>query len=373
MRGRLEGSRSARLAVLLGLVAGLACGSEDDPVLPPDPGPPVDLSGPWQTASPRDQGFVPSQLEEAFEQARTTDRLLSLLVVRNGHMVDEEYFRGNGAEQVNDVRSVTKSVVSALVPLAISAGFVSGIDQPIGELILPETAALTQEQAQITISHLLTMTSGFEWDESTAGSYNDWVVAPDQIQYLLDRPLVDTPGSVFTYNSAAVHLLGVALEDAIGTPLSDFARDRLFEPIGIDTVVWEPVSGGRVNGGSGLDLRPRDLARLGVLMLQDGVSGSRQVLPRGWAASAMETQVPLQAEYGPLTSLSYGRLWWTAEGIRGPEALAWGFGGQFIYVVPSMNVVVVATTDWRGVGSAVGAVTRSVLDVIVNGVMRAAR
>ena len=349
------------------------CGDEEIPFRPGTPRAPVDLSQPWQTAAPEDEGFVRSQFDAAVERARGTERLTALLVVRFGRLIAEEYYLGRSEQTLNDVRSVTKSVVSTLSGLAIENGFVRDIDQPIGELLDSATTTLTAEQAAITVAQLLTMSGGFEWDESTASGYNQWVTSPDPVRYLLDRPLESQPGQSFVYNSAAVHLLGIALEDATGMTLPQMADAWLFGPVGITTSQWEPLGPGRVNGGSGIDLRARDLARLGVLMLQDGISGTTRILPEGWVAAATQPSFTWRSTYGPLSALSYGRLWWTDDQAPSRIYMAWGFGGQFIYVVPALDLVVVATTEWRGIGGASTAVTQDVLDLVVNGVVASAR
>ena len=370
-----EVSASGRVVLTAAAVilAAAGCSDDDAPFRPGTPRDPIPLERPWQTAAPEDEGFVLSEFESAFDRAARTDRLSSLLVVRHGRLVGEAYFRGRNRSTLNDVRSVTKSVVSTLVPLAIENGVLEDLDQPIGALLNPGTATLTEEQAAITVAQLLTMSSGFEWDEATTAGYNAWVTSPDPLRHLLDRPLTSAPGSTFVYNSAAVHLLGVVLEDAAGRSLPDMADAWLFGPLGIEVAVWEAFDDGRVNGGSGIDLRSRDLARLGTLMLQDGVSGTNRILPEGWVEAATVPAFSWRASYGPLSAMSYARLWWTDDAAPTRAFFAWGFGGQFIYVVPDLHLVVVATTEWQGSGSSATAVTQDVLDLVVNGVVASAR
>ena len=177
------------------------------------------------------------------------------------------------------------------------------------------------------------------------------------------------PGSAFVYNSAAVHLLGVILEKATGMELEAYADRVLFGPLGIGQRAWEPVADGYVNGGSGLDLRPRDLARFGQLLLQDGWSGHRRIVPRGWVNEATGRRFSWTVSSGPVEHLSYGYLWWID--VDHAAYLAWGYGGQFIYVVPELDLVVVATTDWSGVSADVGAEALAAmsLGVIVDGIL----
>lgn len=336
----------------------------------------VDLREPWRTAAASDVGADESRIEAAIDQARTNSRLLTLLAVSRGRLVVEEYFRGNHADSLNDVRSVTKSVVSALTGEAIERGVIANVDAPISDYLHPDIAALEPEEQAITVGNLLTMTSGFEWDESGGfGSYIDWISSTDHIAYLLGQPLIDTPGTVFRYNSAAVHLLGVVLEAASGMSLPELAYEYLFRDIGIETVRWEPLTDGYHNGGSGVDLRPRDLARFGQLFLQRGFSGETRILSDAWITQSTQAQFPWRTTAGPVDGVSYGFLWWVATGEPEPAFFAWGYGGQFIYVVPELELVVVATTEWQGVSQDGGPAQyeRAALDVIADQLVPAFR
>jgi CubicO group peptidase (beta-lactamase class C family) len=196
------------------------------------------------------------------------------------------------------------------------------------------------------------------------------VTSSDHVQYLLDRPLANPPGTAFRYNSAAVHLLGVILEQVTGMSLPTFAGQVLFDPVGIPGRAWEPFPEGTVNGGSGLDLRPRDLARIGQLFLQGGVSGNSHVVAADWVAEATRAHFPWTSDTGP-THVSYGYLWWTDADHD--AYLAWGYRGQYIYVDPGRRLVVVATTAWWSIDgqSAPTDLDRQALTVIVNGVLPA--
>ncbi len=335
---------------------------------------PVGLAAPWEVVSPRQVGADAARTAAAVAQAEAIPRFRSLLAVKDGKIFVERYFAGADASTLFDVRSVTKSIVSTLTGLAVEEGHLTGLDQTLGEILPPEIG-LSDEQERISIRHLLTMTAGFEWNESGGDDYQKWINSEDHIAALLERPLIAEPGTRFTYNSAAVHLLGVALETAVGETLPSLARRRLFAPIGISRVAWEPFLEGRVNGGSGIDLRARDLARFGQLFLQDGMSADQRVLPTGWVEEATSPAFSWRAAYGPLTRYTYGRLWWISESQPETAFLAWGYGGQYVYVVPDLRVVVVATTEWRGLSQEGGpsAIEPAVLDVLVNGLHVAAR
>jgi CubicO group peptidase (beta-lactamase class C family) len=323
--------------------------------------------------TPASVGLRPSGVSSALEAAAEIPRLMSLLVVKDGILVVEEYYRGNQRDSLNDLRSVTKSVVSTLTGLAIQEGYLSGIDQTLGEL-LPDAPFDNPEQEDIRVRDLLTMSGGFDWFEDGAIGYNDWILSEDRIAYLLSKPLMHPPGSTFNYNSAAVHLLGVILTEVTGMELPELADQLLFGPIGVTQSRWEPL-GPHFNGGAGIDLRPRDLARLGQLFLQSGVSGNRPILSKAWIRGATTPAYDWRASFSPLSAISYGYLWWTNDDVLGDAFLAWGYGGQFLYVVPDLNLVVVATTEWRGVSSDEGsdAVEEAVLHVIVDHLIPAVR
>ncbi|MCE2398103.1 MAG: serine hydrolase [Gemmatimonadetes bacterium] len=217
---------------LAGALLLVACNESaaPEPLEPPN----IDLALPWTTASVADVGGSAELVPAGLEKARANDRMLSLLVVKNGRLVVEEYFGRAGPADLHDMRSVTKSVVSALTGIVIDRGYVGHVDSPIGGFLDSLVSDLEPEKAAITVENLLTMTSGLEWDESGGfGDYSEWIRSDDHIGYLLDKPLVAEPGTRFTYNSAAVHLLGVVLEQATGMRLPEAADELLFSGMGI--------------------------------------------------------------------------------------------------------------------------------------------
>jgi len=331
---------------------------------------PVDLRLDWETALPRAAGMDEGALARADALAQQIPRLRSLLVVRRGRLVKERYWSGRTASDLADVRSVTKSVVSTLTGLALQRGDLAGLDETLGEVLPAEVGTLDPWERAITIRDLLTMSGGWEWHEQGALGYNEWILSGDPVGYLLAKPEASPPGDAFAYNSAAVNLLGIVLEAATGETLPAFADEELLGPLGIVARAWEPLDG-HVNGGAGLDLRPRDLARIGQLFLQDGWSGDERVLPAGWVDEATRRRYAWTSDAGP-TNVSYGYLWWTDEAHE--AYFAWGYGGQFIYVAPARDLVVVATTEWGQIeGQAIPAdLSAQVLRVIVEGVLPAA-
>ena len=331
----------------------------------------IDVAQPWATATPAAEGMNPSLTASAESAASHLSRARALLVARHGRLIVQDYFGGADSTTLFDVRSVTKSVTSALTGIALSRGFLPSLDATAASW-LPATDTIDAGDARVTIRELLTMTSGYQWNEDTGNDYNLWIVSGDHVQYLLDRPQSGPPGP-FTYNSAAVHLLGVVLQNATAMPLPAFADSVLFAPAGITSAVWEPLDRGTVNGGAGIALSGIDLLRFGQLVLQEGRSGSRQIIPATWVHDMTTPKFPWRVTDGPETHVSYGYLWWTTDGPPAPAAFAWGYGGQFVYVAPALDLVAVVTTNWSGLsGTTLTAVTDSALAVIVKGVLPAA-
>ncbi len=332
----------------------------------------VDLSGRWQRASPAEVGMNALALLAAAGDASRIPRFRSLLVARHGRLVAERYFGGSDSTTLFDVRSVTKSVVSALTGIALRDGVLPATAAPIAPYLARDDT-LDAVDSAVTVRHLLTMTSGYAWDETPGPDYNSWIVADNHVQYLLDRAHAASPGATFTYNSAAVHTLGVALEGAAATPLPQYAAEHLFGAMGGPTVVWEQLDRGTVNGGSGIALHARDLLKFGQLFLQRGWSGGASVVPESWVDSVTRPQFAWRTTVGPLQRVTYGMLWWVSD--ADPAAFfAWGYGGQFVYVVPSKDLVVVATTDWVQLTEITPTeLAAQVLGVVVGDVVPAAR
>lgn len=367
----MSGSHRVRwaLVTVLATAVGLASCESGPTGLPPEGV--RDLALPWATVDPASVSLDANALFLAGEEGAGIPRLRSLLVARHGQLAYERYYGSMTRSARADVRSVTKSVLAALVGVAVESGAIGSLDQPITDFLSADDHPLLPEHDAITVRHLLTMSSGLEWAETSGSDYLDWITSGDHVGFLLARPFVAQPGSTFVYNSAGVHLLGLVLESAVGRPLPEYADEVLFGPMGIEDVDWEDFGDGTVNGGSGIDLRPRDLLRFGQLFLQEGWSGDRRLIPESWVRDTRVDRWGGFGRYAMVDELSYGRLWWL-DVPRG-AFFAWGYGGQFIYVLPDADLVVVATTEWQGVSEDVGSsvLQRSVLDVIIGGVLPA--
>lgn len=348
--------KPAPIILLAGLLAGPACGR--DAVMTPSPGPapsgaltPVLTNADWSASTPEAENLDRSRLEELVQRIRRGDfgRIASLLIVRRGRMAVEEYFNGWSAEQPHTMQSVTKSVVSILVGLAASAGRLS-IDDPVTRFFpgYEPIANLDDRKRAMAVRDLLTMRTGLDWVESPyAGSplqrLND--CRCDWLRFVLDWRMREPPGARWEYVSGGTILLGGIVGAATGSRLDQFASAQLFGPIGALGASWsQGLPDGLPHGGGGLALRPRDAAKLGQLMVDQGRWQGRSVIDSRWIQdSTQRTARGLRVWGGH--PFDYGSLWWLTSDDRGDIVTASGALGQWIFVSAAHQLVVVSTGD----------------------------
>jgi CubicO group peptidase (beta-lactamase class C family) len=322
--------------------------------------PPV-LDDGWKTGNPEQGGIDRQRLEQMTDAIRSHPEynVHAVLIEHDGRLVYEEYFSGPDERRgqplgvvkftrdtLHDLRSVTKSVVSALVGIAAGSGAIRSLDAPLLDYF-PEYKDLhVAERRRITIRHALSMSTGLEWNEDIpyTDPKNDEIVmdrSPDPLRYVLERPIAAAPGTVWNYNGGTTEVLGAILERATKRSLVDYAREMLFSPLGITQFEWIGARG-RPSPASGLRLRPRDLAKFGSLYLHDGEWNGRRVIPREWVHESTRRQLtfPKRADRG------YAYQWWhscytTPSGVIDvPTAV--GNGMQRIFLLRAQRTVVTA-------------------------------
>ncbi len=300
----------------------------------------------WTTASLADLGFDPTLDDTIIASLPDFPAVTSVCVVRSGQLGFEHYVNGYEAGTVIDIRSVTKSVTSTLVGIALERGDLDSIDHTVGELIpdrIPDDA--DPQAAEITMRSFLSMTSGLWWD-----NHDDWpmlLAADNWVENTLRQPIVAPQGEVFLYNTGGSHLIGVMLAAVIGRPLEDYAEEHLFGPLGIVRGDWMRSPQGEVNGGSGLELLPVDMAKVGQLLLQGGRWDDAQVLTGDYATAATTWQSPGESVTGGSIGVPYGFQWWITDDTGYDAFFALGFGGQYVYVVPDLELVVVVAAGFE--------------------------
>ena len=307
-------------------------------------------------------GAFSAAVEAGLDRAIAAGHLAGLhgmVLTRHGQTVAERYFSGrdntwgldlgvvdHGPDTLHDLRSVTKSIVSLLYGIALDRGVVPPPETSLLDA-LPRYADLVDEtRGRIKVTDALTMSMGTLWDEtvpytSEANSEIAMERSPDRLRYALDRPIVEPPGQSWVYNGGAAALIGAIIAEGAGQPIEDFARDALFEPLGIDRFEWVHSWDGVAAAASGLRLTARDLARIGNLLLAGGVWNGRRIVRGEWIAAAT------MARFSATPDNGYGYFWWTGNselaGTGG--ALPWyagfGNGGQRLFVLPAAGIVLV--------------------------------
>jgi CubicO group peptidase (beta-lactamase class C family) len=259
-------------------------------------------------------------------------------VSHGAEILAEHYFRDRCASDRTNVHSVTKSVISALAGIAVDEGALA-VDTPLVELV-PAFVPDDERKRRITVRHLLTMTSGLQADggydiDEIADRGDSWFAGP------LQAPLRSDPGTSFLYNNGAAHVLAIVLEGAVGGSLTNFARRRLFGPLGVEDFRWPADPDGHPLGYGHLEVRPCDLLSIGRLYLNRGVHEGARLVSEEWVA--LTTSAANAG--GPPEGAPYGYLWWVTELGGRPAFLAGGFGGQYVVVIPDLEVVVVTVAD----------------------------
>ena len=359
-----------RSSVLVGLVAGCASGLTG-PIPPPPPPPPSPQ--PWQYQAPPNLG---DGLGGAAATARGVDtaRISSLvrsinsgatpnihavLIYRGGDLVLEEYFAGTmrwdnrfrifGRDSLHDIYSVSKSITGAAIGMSIAAGTIASVDAKVAPTFQDYVAQTTTDLSAMTVRHLLTMSAGLAWDELStdytdpANSNRLMDQSPDPLAYLVTRPRAAAPGSRFAYNTGLTHWLGEYVKRRNNQSLDQYVDARLFNALGIDRFFWYRFPTGLIHAGGGLHLRPRDMMKFGVLYRNFGRWQGSRVVDSTWVVQSTTRQAP---------GAAYGFQWWidswTVNGRTVSGYSAQGFAGQFIFVIPALDVVVVFTGNNAG-------------------------
>jgi CubicO group peptidase (beta-lactamase class C family) len=358
---------SSFIAVLAGALLSASCASE-----------------PWGARGPKPAEYVytaPKSSEAGLPAGRADDDFLdeegmlrlgaffgelrsgrfgeihSVLVAHRGRLVVEEYFPGTdrgakrrdfGAGDLHDLASVTKSVCSLCVGIAADRGWID-IDRPFLDYLPSRSVPVSEGMEGITVRHLLTMTAGFRWDETSRSYFdlrNDAVrlyLHADPLRFILSRKAADPPGERWNYSGACTNLLGEVLRGATGMRLDEFAREYLFDPLGVGRAEWIILRGGLVYASGDARMRPRDMMKIGLLVRSGGVFDGKPVVSGEWIDASLSPAVR------PDDSTEYGFQWWLPtfpEDVRaraGPLYLASGRGDQYIAILPDLDLVAVVT------------------------------
>lgn len=292
----------------------------------------------WRTSTPEEQGIDSVMITKMLEHITQQQiDIHSLLIIRNGYLVTGAYISPYSEEIPHPLYSCTKSVISALFGIALEEGHIKGVEQTMLEFFrnynIKDPDSGKQE---ITLAHLLTMTSGLK----PTPSFPLFRYA-EPIPFVLNLPMTHKPGEEFAYNSAAVHLLSAIIRQTTGTEVLSYANKKLFTPLGISDITWDADSTGLQVGPTGLRLTPRDLAKFGYLYLRNGIWDGKQVISKKWIEVSTQQHVDTTGKMNAAEDEGYGYLWWMND-FGGYSSH--GFGGQYLFVIPDLDMIIVFTS-----------------------------
>lgn len=285
--------------------------------------------------------------------ARALPRLHSLLVSHRGHVVLERYYNGSRADKPENIKSASKSIISTLVGIAIECGAIKDVRTPLARYF-PELAHDRDPlKRSITVEDLLTMRSGLQ---STSGrQYGAWVTSANWVRHALTRPMLAPPGAEMEYSTGSSHLLSAILTKATGMSTRQFANAVLAKPLGFTLAEWPRDPQGVYFGGNEMLLTPRQLLAIGELYLRKGRVSKGQVVPESWIDKSCDGRsrslprwardLEARGEVDPMRDRQYGYGWWVHTVGGHHTCFAWGYGGQYAFVFPSLDLVVVSTAS----------------------------
>jgi CubicO group peptidase (beta-lactamase class C family) len=307
----------------------------------------------WKVSTPAEKGLDPMLVAELYYNAAELETLYSLLVIKNGYLIAEDYFNEGSVEQKDRLQSVTKSYTSASVGIALDQGYLSSVDQKMLDFF-PEIAdqITNPRKEQITIRHLLQMRAGYPWEETDPALW-EGLLSGYYVPLIEEFPLIADPGTEFHYSNLSSNWLGIIIDRATGTNLKAYAEENLFLPLGVEAGEWGTDAEGHNNGSGDLHLTARDAAKFGLLYLNDGVYEGKQVVPANWVHDSLQRYSEdinvtggFPANWGlSFRDVGYGYQWWSARVGEHNFDIAWGHGGQLIVLLDGLDMVIVVTSD----------------------------
>ncbi len=310
----------------------------------------------WPRSTPTEQKLNPEILDDLIYLIREKNEcphLHSLLIIRNGYLVIDEYFKGYDAEKLNSLQSVSKSFTSAVMGIAIEQGKINGVDEKILDFFpdIPDIQNLDGRKRSMKFRDLLTMRSGTDYNEGYSSSPHSQLNRLERgwDRFYLNRPMINKPGTHFQYDSGGVILMSAMLKSRTGMHVDEFADKYLFAPLGIKKVRWIKNREGHPHTGGGLYLRPQDMAKFGLLYLKNGRWQDKQVVPAWWIEESLKKHVTFTGRKRRRQT-GYGYLWWIQDADPSSSTKqdiysARGHGGQFIFIIPEYDMLVVTTSD----------------------------
>ncbi len=320
----------------------------------------------WQTASLENESVASEKIISMVEGIRSGEykNISSVLIVRDGKLILEEYFPRDEADQrakafrrvaPQEITSATKSVTSALIGIAIDRHLIRDVDEKVSTFFPDYTDLFADEaKGKLRLRDLLTMSAGLSWDEWTVpygdprNSHIQMLRSPDPVRFVLEQKAVAPPGTRFDYSSGISLALGQIIRRVSGLPVDKFAERNLFEPLGITDFYWSKYPDEIVQAGGGLFIRPRDVAKIGHLYLDGGRWNGKQVVSERWIKESTTKHISASLIPKAARADGYGYQWWLSSIPNGEHAIdtysARGRGGQFVLIAPAERLVIVFTS-----------------------------
>jgi CubicO group peptidase (beta-lactamase class C family) len=300
----------------------------------------------WAVSTPAEQGLDPTLVAELYLDAAELETLYGLLVVKNGHLIAEKYFNEGAVGQKARIQSVTKSVTSALVGIALDRGCLSNVEQRMVDFFPEIVSQITDpRKGQITIREMLQMRAGYPWEETHPDLW-EGLLSGLYVPLIEEFPLTADPGTEFQYSNLTSNWLGIIVDRACGMHLRAYAEENLFSPLEVEAGQWGTDWQGHNNGCGDLHLTARDMAKFGLLYLNDGDWKGNQIIPADWVHDSLRTySEDAWDNIGRFRDIGYGYQWWSARAGDQHVNFAWGHGGQLIVLVDELDMIVVTTAD----------------------------
>ncbi|MGM0589971.1 MAG: serine hydrolase domain-containing protein [Bacteroidota bacterium] len=280
-------------------------------------------------------------LNAIFSEASDISSIRSVHIIQEGEVIGKRYFRGATPDWPINIKSASKSITSLLVGIAIDEGYLDSVKQPIGPFFDSYFEAHPDSlKAQITIQDLLTMRAGLE--TTSFHNYGRWVISKDWVEYILAQPMVKQPGSDMIYSTGSTHLLSVILTKATGMSTRNFAQQYLFDPLQIQVGGWDRDPQGFYMGGNNLALKAGDLIKIGRLVMNGGIYQGQRIVSDSWLEQSFKRYT--RSNFNPY---DYGYSWWIKK-VNGYEMrFAWGYGGQYLFMIPELDSIIVITSSLK--------------------------
>jgi CubicO group peptidase (beta-lactamase class C family) len=324
----------------------------------------------WEIAQPTDAGLNYELMRAAYDQAAQDGYVNSIVVIRNGKIAAEKYFNGRIPSSYQTIRSVSKSFLSALFGIATQKGFLS-LDRKLVDYF-PEYQQYISDTRinNVTIDHLIKMRAGFKGDQEF---YFTFTNSSDWVKTILSSALSFDPGTRMQYSTAGTHLLSTLLSRACGKSTFDFAKENFFGPCGFDVRAWPKDPQGNYFGGNDINLTTRDMAVLGLIYMNKGVLDGKRIVSEEWVNKSLVTYSGTgTTPWGQWSKTGYGYLWWLGE-VKGYKVFSGiGHGGQFVFCVPSLNMIIATQSFPDGDWDSADAQERGVISIIANYILPAA-